>query len=166
MHKQPWINAVPLPENTSSSFRAGPIADTWHLLTWKPLDCDCGSMALLHPSPHAALTPLLLSKKTSLLGCLFFLPISDTDRSIDLWLSEDDVDITAGWQRVASKDASVVFTHLSKSLHSLTAATHEYQTQINKLWSPQTVEDLCVNMCLCVRDVTGRWDSRGVCVLL
>ena len=31
-------------------FQAGPIADTWHLLTWKPLDCDCGSMAPLRPS--------------------------------------------------------------------------------------------------------------------
>ena len=72
-------------------FQAGPIADTWHLLTWKPLDCDWGSMASLHPSRspwfYAALTPVLLFHKMSLFSLLcppFFLLNSDTDRSIDL----------------------------------------------------------------------------------
>lgn len=60
-------------------FQAGPIADTWHLLTWKPLDCDCWSMpappSILPPRFHAALTPALPLQNVFVWGFLScFLP--------------------------------------------------------------------------------------------
>lgn len=80
-------------------FQAGPNADTWHLLTPKPLECDRGSMASPSPFPSpcfpAALNLSCPFHKTSLFGVHSILPHSpcflcspDTDRSIDQPLSK------------------------------------------------------------------------------
>lgn len=98
-------------------FQAGPIADTWHLLTWKPLDCDCGSMAPLRPSLSRVffMRPWLLYCSPKKKKCLCLAPPVHPSSSPSLTLiglligdfQGDDVTIGTGWQRACCRDTSV-----------------------------------------------------------
>lgn len=117
-------------------FQAGPIADTWHLPTWKPLDCDCGSMAPLHPSPshRGFVQPCTAFQKSLCFVLSVLLSCSPTLTLIGLLISDcQGMMWISRWPRAHKRTYCCVVLHIHKSIHYHTMTTHHTPDRHTKL---------------------------------